>query len=345
MGTRLDDLAGIVLWAVSSMREGRPTGQWAAKRPGECMASPTAVARRVDPSIVGDAMSRFVFTALSGGVADFDTHDCQGMWDGQWHDDRIGSSWRESPVVRRFMPQEIADRDRPGQYRSRDNLFLTREDRWIVGHETAEGYCSESGDSLPHREVTPERAAQWFAENQTEPPKSLIVALEASRSRDIPARSGPGPIGGASAIEPADPPGGRADTDTVPETDAPVRSEEEAGSRGSIAPPPIPPGTKPRWDGLLYRLWLGDVLCLERGRRATVQDAILDEFQTKGWAEWVDSPFGDEKKTRDTIHLINRKMYDNSPIRFRCGKGAKLVGWQRVDLPSDSGPQESPKFV
>jgi hypothetical protein len=62
-----------------------------------------------------------------------------------------------------------------------------------------------------------------------------------------------------------------------------------------------------RWDetGPPYRLWYGEMICLEYVKRAGPQFVILRAFQKADWSESIDRPIDDKGRTLDDHQIKN----------------------------------------
>jgi hypothetical protein len=97
------------------------------------------------------------------------------------------------------------------------------------------------------------------------------------------------------------------------------------------------PSPRPRWDGNLRKLYLGDRLLKRFRRPAENQERLLDAFQTEKWADTIPDPFRDARKLNETVRALNNSLPVGS-IRFTGDGTGGGVNWELSPI-SGSSPE------
>jgi hypothetical protein len=99
------------------------------------------------------------------------------------------------------------------------------------------------------------------------------------------------------------------------------------------------PKIRPRWDetGPPYRLWYGEVICLEYAKRAGPQFIILRAFQKADWVESIDRPTDDEGRPLDDQQIKNAIANIQRHLNGKCApiwiEGRSRLRWSPRQIP------------
>src|SRR5947209_513904 len=96
-------------------------------------------------------------------------------------------------------------------------------------------------------------------------------------------------------------------------------------------------GLKPRWNRKTRELRLGSALLKRFGRKAPLQELILEAFEEQDWKKRIDDPLpGDvdirnaHLRLRDTIKRLNHGLRDTA-LRFHGDGTGEAIRWEIVD--------------